>query len=227
MAASMKTKQLVKKHHLASFVGGLSLACVSVLATAPSALALNFGVPDTLTENPFFFNSTNVGTNWDLKEGTDEVEFSTCIPEDESFQAPCVQRTSDSSVNIYSGGPVAIYTWTLSGTRNSPYLIKFKGILTNVASEPTTTNTSAALLINGISVQDLPEEEFDFTINGFELAANQSLTFQITNTTGIGDLSITDFSATPVPSPLPFAGLGLAALGIYRARRCKITATPK
>ena len=224
----MKTKQLVKKHHLASFVGGLSLACVSVLATAPSALALNFGVPDTLTENPFFFNSTNVGTNWDLKEGTDEVEFSTCIPEDESFQAPCVQRTSDSSVNIYSGGLPAIYTWTLSGTRNSPYLIKFKGSFANSGVEE--TSTSAALLINETVLQNLPIGDFDsfnFIAGGFELAANQSLTFKITNTTGIGDLSITNFNATPVPSPLPVAGLGLAALGIYRAGRRKSRATPK
>ena len=138
---------------------------------------------------------------------------------------PCVQRTAEfpSNATIYGITEAdAVYTWTFTGA-SSPYLIKFKGQL--VQGTEASPDATARYLI-GINPQT---PSFGDSISDeivFELPINQTLSFQITNSvSGFGDLYITDFNATPVPSPLPFAGLGLAALGIYRARRHKSSHT--
>ena len=226
ISANIKTKQLVKKAQLASFIGVLSLACASLLSTAPSAVALTFGEP--VAGNPFFYGgSSSTSNNWTFIKTGDSMPIIT--PTCTSLEdGPCVQRTAEfpSNATIYGiAEAAAVYTWTFTGA-SSPYLIKFKGQFIQGTEDLSDEATARYLIGTNPQTPSFGSSISDQIV--VELPINQTLSFQITNSvSGFGDLYITDFSATPVPSPLPVAGLGLAALGIYRAGRRKSRATPK
>ena len=184
------------------------------LAAAPSAQALSFtdGSPST---NPFYYDpiSPGLGSSWALVQGGEtpeavvELNNSTSIT---FLSSGSGTDTFSSSLATQSYDILFNYTFTAeTGLDLTPALAYYQICANNTCSEFTGGNFGA--------VGNIP----------LTLASGQYLRFGITNNDTFGDLTISSFNATPVPSPLPFAGLGLAALGIYRARRCKITATPK
>ena len=204
MKPSLPFRRFTRKSLPLGVLGGCSAALLAFAAVTPSAGALTFN-SETSSTNPFFFS------NWTLNENGTTINPVIC--EGENF--PCVSYPiPGDDATISSGGPVnTITTWTSSNNISRPgigaYAISFSSTFNP------TDNTSADYLI----------DQTPYLLgssNSIWLLADQTLTFRITNISGFGDLAITNFNATPVPSPLPIAGLGLAALGIYRARRRKI-----
>ena len=183
------------------------------LAAAPSAQALSFtdGSPST---NPFYYDpiSPGLGSSWALVQGGGtpdavvELINSTRITFSSSGSGT---DTFSSSLATQSYDILFTYTFT-AGLDSTPALAYYQICANNTCSESTGGNFGA-----GGNIPPLT------------LASGQYLRFGITNNDTFGDLTISSFNATPVPSPLPFAGLGLAALGIYRAGRRKSRATPK
>ena len=201
------------------------------LAAAPSAQALYFtdGPPST---NPFYYNITDnnpntppftpidpgVNSSWTQGFGG-EGGYVNLLPD---------LLPVNTSIFFYSSTE-GIDTFT-SGITNQSYNILFNYTFTVVPDEGL-INATAYYQICGDSTCSVLSDEGNFGESGnnnyLDLASGQYLRFGIINNDTGGDLTISSFSATPVPSPLPVAGLGLAALGIYRAGRRKSRATPK
>ena len=92
---------------------------------------------------------------------------------------------------------------------------------------PLQTNDTATYQIGNLSPILISSGDQDLQVDPQLVSFGQSISFTVNRTQGdTAALDITQFN-TAVPSPLPVAGLGLAALGIYRAGRRKSRATPK
>ena len=178
------------------------VVAVLCLTAAPEARAVSFSSPEP---NPFLLADwvvSGAGASKSLIDATGA-----------SFFSEAAENAST-------------YTFT-SELTDQPYRIFFNYSFIpddeTGTDDPTAAYQICSIIANCTSPinTDLGESGFRF----FYLTSNQALRFSITNspTQGGAELRITNFNATPVPSPLPVAGLGLAALGIYRARRKSAT----
>ena len=221
----MKTKQLSSaqpgkiqqaQHWARSWLAATSAVAALCLGASPGARALTFSNQPPPT-NPFYsddwdFSFSNPDNDPNITQSSVEylfngstLSFSTII----DFQGDATfSLTSDVTDRPYD----ILFDASFSADVESTFISAF------YQKCNTPTCTGAAQFALGEGGSDLP----------VSLDTGQYLRFSIASSVdGGGELIISNFNATPVPSPLPFAGLGLAALGIYRARRCKITATPK
>lgn len=200
-----------------SWLAATPLAVGICIAAAPSAKAISFTSESPAT-NPFFYNPPS--KSWVL------------VSEDSLTLASVTLDPNDGTTIFFESSGVNTDTFT-SGKTDKPYTILFDYEF-NPDPDPFENEAIAYYQIcTSSDCTGSAELELGpggtFSITPFSLTTNQYLRFGINNNNSGGNLTISNFSATvPVPSPLPFAGLGLAALGIYRARcRRKSTAMPK
>lgn len=100
----------------------------------------------------------------------------------------------------------------------TPTFISFAWSFSELNSSGTTT---PFYIINGI---ETPLSGISGTVSPVTLNAGSALTFGITNGVGdAGDLTISNFNATPVPAPLPVLGAA-ATFGWIRRRRAQLKA---
>lgn len=197
-------------------LGVISAALLLSTAAIPRAQALTFGDGNNST-NPFFFNGSSTTSSWTLRE--DEVVLSDwgtvdstpCVPE----KGLCVSNLSTSSVLIAGSGKSNTTTSWTSAAASTPSFISFDWAFAEQdgISSPFYTINGNKTILSGISG----------SINSVKLNDGSTLIFGITNETGYGDLTISNFDATPVPAPLPLLGAG-AAFEWSRRLRARIKA---
>jgi MYXO-CTERM domain-containing protein len=187
------------RRHTLALLGALSLATSLSVAAPPAARAVSFTDGDTTT-NPFYYDPSAPAPNssWTLTDG--------------GLAEAAVLLVNPTTVRFESSGE-GTDTWT-SGIADQEYGISFGYNFDQLEGFPDAyyqiaSNSIIALTGSG-------------TINT-TLLAGQTFSFGIINNGGLGDLTISNFNATPVPAPLPLLGAG-AAFGWIRRRRAQLKA---
>jgi MYXO-CTERM domain-containing protein len=182
-------------------LGVVGLAAAICGTSAPDAYAVSFTDGDTAT-NPFFYDGTT--SSWTASDG---------IPEGgNEVDAGVFYDADTNSVIIQSSGIPGADTWT-SSSADQDYTISFSFNFDNYDS-----TAFGFYQISGSNAIALTSSGDFFNL---ALLGGQSLTFGVENEDGFGDLAISNFSATPVPAPLPLLGAG-AAFGWIRRRRAQL-----
>jgi len=205
---------------LEHFLGVISAALLLSTAAIPRAQALTFGDGNNTT-NPFFFNGSSTTSSWTLREnedvlsnwGTGDDLTEPCIP----INGLCVSNLSTSSVLIAGSGESNTTTSWTSSAASTPSFISFDWEFAELSDNGTST---PFYTING-NMTSLAGTSG--SINSVTLNDGSTLTFGITNVDGFGDLTISNFDATPVPAPLPLLGAA-ATFGWIRKRRAQLKA---
>jgi hypothetical protein len=186
-------------------LGAFSTALLLCTLSTPSAHAQTFGQGDS-SNNPFFFNSQSATSSWTLYlEEAEQTNWATedsppCLPED----GLCVSAINLSDVVIAGSGDSNSTTAWTSRNASIPYYISFSWQFDELSDSGTST---PFYNVNGTTTS---LDGVSGSIASATLDPGSSLTFGIANVDGFGDLTISNFNATPVPAPLPLLGFATA-----------------
>jgi len=213
---------LLKLLHIGATI---PLAASVVLLSQQAAWSLDFTTGNK-SSNPYFFNVTGGGaSSWTLYKNTTAITNDwgdNCNPEGGPF--PCVDFVSASSVDFFSADLTEEAYWAsdLSGIPQG-YRVSFSA---EFIKEDSLADASAGYAIIDGSANIFTAE---YTLFGPglnvefipQIASNQRLVFKIYSESTVGTLSITNFSYTEAPGPLPAAGAA-TAFGYSRRLRRRI-----
>lgn len=186
-----------------SLLGALTVTGLACITPPPSALAVSFTDGDT-SSNPFYFNGT--ASSWTLESTSTNPLAEPEVTYD--------LNTGDVQI-LSSGESGTVDTWT-STVADHDYTISFAFAFNIEFGSP-----EAYYQIDNKVVKLSGESDK----SNVSLLAGQTLIFGINNEDGAGDLTISNFNATPVPvpAPLPLLGAG-AAFGWIRRLRAQLKA---
>lgn len=200
-------------------LAGCAALSLAQLLASPARAAITFDSP--AANNPFYFNGNSNTSSWELSvNGTTRTNWGDLNSCDNTTQACVTLIPPGTSAFVYGSGNAGDVTAWISKTPNQVggnsrgYLVSFSGSFTVNDGAATAQYT-----LDGLTYKPLGAT---FNESNILVGANDFLTFNITNSTGYGDLQINNFSATAVPEPVltPLAFIGaIGGLGAARRRR--------
>lgn len=192
-----------------------SSALVVALGAQPGNAA-DFTLPASDTSNPFFFNGSSESSSWSLSDNTGGRSSWGDANNCDINLVSCVYSVSATTAIIYSQPETdTITTWQSGpGNRGNPqgYRVTFR------ADFDTALDATYLYKVgtNGTEINLVDDRTYTVTVTG-----NDSLYFIVENVSEFGDLTISNFSASQVPAPLPAAGAA-TAFGYSRRLRRRI-----